>query len=424
MSRTEELRFAFGTRRFLDRRSNDLGGVAEFGTETRRALLVWKPEVIGEIFRGDREMTLDGSDTLGPLVGDTSLLFANGPRHAAYRQVIGPRLRGRHLHGYEGLVAQAIQAAVDELTPDAVVPVAAWTRRLTLAIVSRIILGSVDDGVLRRFTTWVDGALGSRPRTLAYRYLRLHPSLPSPWRTFLRRRGRLDRELLYSAGNRDHSGPETLLDVLRSGSAPLGPITDGELRDQVVSLLFAGHETTASATAWTLFWLERDESVRRDIIGELTATTGSGAVAEQVPLLDAACREALRITPPAMVAGNRVLRGEREIAGRTMPAGTRITPCVYLTHRRSDRYPDPERFDPQRFLGRQPSAREFLPFGGGTRRCLGADLAALEMRMIVAAVLRQRDYLCVNPDTAVPHLRGPAMGPGEKLRMRVVGCPS
>ncbi|WP_406218219.1 cytochrome P450 [Streptomyces decoyicus] len=433
-SRGNKYRFAFRTLSFLDAHKNDRSGVAELSGPPGRALLVWKPEIISQVFRGDRNMTLEGSDTLGPLVGDTSLLFANGPRHAAYRQVIGPRLRGRPLRGYEELIAEATRAAIDELRPGTVFQVPDWTRRLTLQIVSQIILGPVDHGLLHRFTSWIEGVLGSRGRTLAYRYLRLPHALPSPWRTFVRQRESLDKELLCpvsgkSAGGGAGSGapepsPATLAEVLRSGEEPLGPLGDGELRDQIVSLLFAGHETTASAISWALFWLAEHDEVRRDILDELKATSSSGAAAEDVPLLDAACREVLRISPPAVVAGNRVLDEGQEIDGVSHDAGTRLTPCIYLAHQQPDLYPQPERFDPHRFLGKRKSAQEYLPFGGGTRRCLGADLAMLEMRMVVAAVLRRRELKCVNPETGVPQLRGPAMGPSEDLRMTVTECPA
>ncbi|MEU7550890.1 cytochrome P450 [Streptomyces sp. NPDC044571] len=428
-TRGGKYRFAFRTLSFLDGHKDNRSGVAELGAAPKRAMLVWKPELIGQIFRGDKDMTLEGSDTLGPLVGETSLLFANGPRHAAYRQVIGPRLRGRRLREYEGLIARATQEAIDRLPPGTVFEVAEWTRRLTLDIVSQIILGPVDDALLHRFTTWIEGVLGSRGRTLAYRYLRLPPPVPSPWGTFVRRRESLDKELVCPVTGRtapsgDAERADTLVALLSSGEAPLGPLGEGELRDQIVSLLFAGHETTASSIAWTLFWLAQHEEVRREIVDELAATSASGASAEAVPLLDAACREALRISPPAVVAGNRVLAEDREIGGENLPAGTRLTPCIYLAHQQPDLYPDPGRFDPHRFLGRRKSAQEYLPFGGGTRRCLGANLAMLEMRMVVAAVLRQREITCVNPEAGVPQLRGPAMGPGESLRMMVTACPA
>ncbi|MGS2646836.1 cytochrome P450 [Streptosporangium sp. LJ11] len=429
-------RFALRTRSFLDAHAADRTGMVELSPAPDRQLLVWNPEAVGEIFRSEQRMVLEGSDTLGPLVGEHSMLFANGQRHAAYRKVVGTALRGRRLAAYRGVIAEATDAALGSLAPGTTFSLPEWTRALTLRIIGRIVLGHAEDETLGPFTKWVEYTLGSRARTLAYRHLRGLGPLPSPWRTFQRDRAEIVGDLLRASragGSRqgrepggkaaERTGePPTIAGLLTSGEEPLGPMGDEELSDQLISLLFAGHETTASAIAWTLFWLHRDERVRHDVLAELEATTDDGSTTEAVPLLNAVCQEALRISPPATVAGNRMLTSDWRLLDRPEPAGTRLTPCIALAHRSPEIYPDPGRFDPGRFLGAPRHAQEYLPFGGGTRRCLGANLAMLEMRMVVAAVLRRHDLRCLNPEAAVPHLRGPAMGPGP-LRMAVGGCP-
>jgi cytochrome P450 len=122
------------------------------------------------------------------------------------------------------------------------------------------------------------------------------------------------------------------------------------------------------------------------------------------------------------VAGNRALTTDVEIRGRALPAGTILLPSIYLAHRQPDLFPDPDRFDPMRFLDTRFPARYYFPFGGGTRHCLGNELAMLEIRMITAALLRQRRLRCVNPAAARPHLRGPAMAPSARLRMAVLAA--
>lgn len=424
----DKYRFAFRQMAFLHSVIDNPTGVAELCGEPGRHLLVWHPDAIGEIFRLDRHMWLDGSDTLQPLVGYTSLLFANGAHHAAYRKVIGAPLRARQLPVHYDTIRDTAHDAIDEMLVASSVYLAQWTRELSLRIIGQIVLGTANRGLLERFTSCVDGAIGSRRRILAYRYLRVHSAVPSPWRAFLRRREEMSRELLDVA--RQGSCPTgtsqaaavrqtTLSALLMSGADPLGVLDEGELRDQIMSLLFAGHETTASAIAWTLYWLERNDHIARDLRDELAATSADGSIAEDVPLLDAVCREALRISPPATVAGNRVLSEGRELLDQSMTKGTRLTPCIYLAHRRPDIYPHPHRFDPGRFLDARWSSPEYLPFGGGTRRCLGADLAMLEMRMVVAAVLRRVELRCLNPEVGVPHPRGPSMGPGRNLLMSV-----
>jgi cytochrome P450 len=414
-------RFAFHTLPFLNSMAHDQREVLTL-TESPTRLLVSAPHILGQLFRADRDMVVEGSSTLRPLLGDHSLLFANGPRHKAYRTAVGPVLLGRRLRGYHRLIAETTHAAIDELSPGAVVNVNEWCRRLVLRIMSKIMFGSVDDHFLGQFAQLMDHVFGSRARTLLYRYVRVNDWMPSPWHAFLQLRAVVDRELWEEvvATARQAGDPTTLITLLTAGADPLGILTDEELRDQVISLLFAGHETTATAVAWTLYWLDRNDDIRHDVAAELADTNSDGQDSANIPLLDAVCRESLRISPPATLAGNRVLTADTEMCGRQLSAGSRLTPCIYVTHHRADLYPDPFRFDPDRFYRKSRSAQEYLPFGGGTRRCLGADLATLELRMITAAVLRRLDLRSAVPgQQATPHVRGPAMGPRRDLRMVV-----
>jgi cytochrome P450 len=412
----QELRFKLSPLSFLDDQRGRAGKFVELSPGPRRELLVWQPAAISQIFRSERHVRLDGSTTLQPLVGRHSLLFANGERHTAYRKVIGSRLRGHELAACHGIIRDTTETAVEALGQRSVIDVPAWTRELSLRIISLIIFGRADEALLSRFAAWTHSALGSRRQALAYRHLRLPTTLPSPWRKFLRERDTLCAGILDSA--RESSGT-ALIDLLTSGQPPLGLVTDEELTDQVLSLLFAGHETTASSTTSALHWLARDEQLLDDVQAELAATGSDGTDPDTTPLLDAVCRETLRISPPAMVAGNRVLTQELTLLDQPMAAGTRLTPCIYLAHSQPDIYPDPHRFDPNRFLGNRPSAQHYLPFGGGTRRCLGADLATLEMRMILAILLRGRTPRHLDPGAAKFTTRGPALGFGPKLPMVV-----
>jgi cytochrome P450 len=418
-----KLRIMLGGSGYLDSLPQRGERVLNFGGRAEPKLLIWDPELVAAVFRAEREMRLEASGTLTPLVGTTSVLFENGPRHTALRQVVGAPLRGRALAEYHQAIRETIDRAVAQLDASSEVRLLAWSRALTLRIIGRIVLGRPDFRLLERFGDWVDSALGSAPATLMLRYLRPPAAVPSPWRTFLRERSALwqdiktviDKTGLDDSAHGCPAGDAQPLAVrLRSGEEPLGPLDDAELADQVFSLLFAGHETTASAIAWALYWLERDPRVSADIRDEL-ATGADETRAAEVPLLNAACQEALRRSPPATVAGHRLVPEDRDLADGKLRAGTRLTPCIRLVHRDPDLYPDPDRYDPHRFLSRTRGPHEYLPFGGGTRRCLGAELAMLELRMTVAAVLRRYDLRCVNPEAGVPHSRGPAMGPRPEL---------
>ena len=126
--------------------------------------------------------------------------------------------------------------------------------------------------------------------------------------------------------------------------------------------------------------------------------------------------------PPVTVGANRALAEDGELCGRPLAAGTVLTPSIYLAHRRPERFSHPHRFDPGRFLGDHIAARHYFPFGGGSRHCLGSQLAQLEVRMITVALLRRREWHCVNPRAGVPQLRGHVMAPDVRLRMKVLTC--
>ncbi|ROS37880.1 cytochrome P450 [Amycolatopsis thermoflava] len=406
-----ELALAVAPLPFLDAHADYPGAMLDVRGGPAPKILVWHHETLASLFRQDSRLRHPGSRSLGPLLGPKSMLWADGARHAAYRKLLGQPLRGRRLAAYHSLIAQATASAIDELGPGAVFGLAAWTRRLALDIVARIVLGDADPVLLRDVTVWLDRALGSRHRTLAYRLLR--GGLPSSGAD-------LDARLVAAA--KSGREPRSLVSPLLTGNGPLGPVPDDELRDQVVSLLFAGHETTASATAWTLYWLTTRADLRDAVLSELDATTDDGSDPAEVPVLQAVIAEALRLHPPVEVAGNRALPEAVDLHGRTLPAGTVLTPAIYLAHHRSEYFPSPHAFDPGRFLGRRGVPEGYLPFGGGSRFCLGSQLGQLEIRMITAAVLRRRVLRCVNPRAGVAKLRGHAMAPSARLRLEVVAC--
>jgi cytochrome P450 len=414
-----KFRFTFQTLPFLDSHKGDPAGVLELRTQPTPRLLVWHPEGIDWIFRADQQLRHIPSHTLRPLLGRKSLLSTEGPQHAAYRRVLGPSLRGHQLQACHNIIFDTVHAAIDTLAPGAVISLIEWTRKLTLCVTSQILLGRVDDLLLELFSARVDSVLGSRSRTLAHRYLYSHASSIYTRQLFSRSRHKLDEILLRSAKTAATTQPPALAALLLTGDGPLGMLDDEELRDQIMSLLFAGHETTASTTAWTLYWLSRDERVRRDVIAELAATANDGSDPAQVPLLHAVTQEALRLSPPAIIAGKRMLTADGELLGKPLPAGAVLTPCMYLAHHQPDFFPNPHRFNPDRFIGNRISRQYYFPFGGGIRRCLGSELAMLEIRMIIAAVLRRCQLHCVNSQAGIPELRGPAMTLARDLRMSI-----
>lgn len=408
-----ELRMAVRTVPFLESLVDSPEGCAEVTGGPRPRLLVWRPDMVDWIFRNDGRLGHPGGRSLIPLFGELSPLWAEGARHAAYRRVLGPPLRGRTLGSLSGIVADTVRAAIDTLTPGTATELLAWTRGITLRVIAGILLGRYDDALLTAVTAWIEHAFGAKHRTLAYRYLR--GGLPVPGAD-------LDRALVLAAKASTDLDPPTVAARLIDADWPFGRIGDGELRDAVISMLFAGHDTTAAAVAWTLYWLDRTPSVRADVMAELAATDADGADAARLPLLHATVLESLRLTPPAILAEHRLLTEDETVGGRTCAAGTVLTPAIYVAHHHPDAFPDPHRFDPTRFLDEHPVPARYFPFGGSVRHCLGRQLAQMEIRMITAALLRRRTWACVAPRRGTVRMRGNVMAPAPGIRLRVLAC--
>jgi cytochrome P450 len=201
-------------------------------------------------------------------------------------------------------------------------------------------------------------------------------------------------------------------------------MSDEELRDELVTLLVAGHETTATSLAWSLRWILTDDALLARLKDEIRgAEVGGVLVPERVAkleLLDATIRETLRLVPVIPLVG-RVLKRPMRACGYDLPAGTRLMPCIYLAHRRPETFPRPATFDPDRFLrDTKPSPSEWFPFGGGTRRCLGMAFALYEMKMMLAAMLSRTTLKLATKGPIRPVRRAITVYPAEGLPIVVV----
>jgi unspecific monooxygenase len=193
------------------------------------------------------------------------------------------------------------------------------------------------------------------------------------------------------------------------------PMTDAELRDELLTLLFAGHETTATALTWAFYWIHHLPEVRERLLQELDSLgeeTDPNAIAH-LPYLTAVCQETLRIYPVALITFSRIVKSPIQIAGYQFEPGTFLAPCVYLTHQREDIYPQPKRFKPERFLERQFSPYEYLPFGGGNHRCIGMAFASFEMKLVLATVLSRYEMAIAHNHTVRPVRRGVTLAPSS-----------
>jgi len=200
-------------------------------------------------------------------------------------------------------------------------------------------------------------------------------------------------------------------------------MTDEQLRDELMTLLLAGYETTATAIAWALYWVYRLPNVCDQLLQELDSLGEAPSPMEivRLPYLTAVCNEALRIYPVAILTVPRAVKEPVELMGYQLQPGTRLYGCIYLTHHRQDLYPEPEQFKPERFLERQFSPYEFLPFGGGIRRCIGEALALFEMKLVLATIVSRYQLTLAQQEPVRPQRRAVTLAPSTGVKLILHG---
>ncbi|RCJ21654.1 hypothetical protein A6S26_23015 [Nostoc sp. ATCC 43529] len=231
-------------------------------------------------------------------------------------------------------------------------------------------------------------------------------------------------ELIYAEiddrRNQDRPPGSDVLSLLMSARDETGqPMSNAELHDELITLLIAGHETTASAIAWALYWIHRDPQVGEKLLAQLNQLGKAPDPTKivQLPYLIAVCNETLRLSPIASLTVPREVKEPVELMGYQLDPGIRLYGCIYLTHQRPDLYPEPTLFKPERFLERQFSGYEFLPFGGGVRRCIGEALALFEMKLVLATMLSHYRLVLADLSPEHPQRRGVIFTPARGVQM-------
>jgi cytochrome P450 len=348
-------------------------------------VMVGAPELVKQVFTADPATLEAGSANkiLEPLVGPRSILLLDGQEHLRQRRLLMPPMHGDRMHAYARAMVEATEAAIARWptgTPFALHP---HMQAITLEVILRAVFGATERPGLARLLIEF---MKPPPAILAFMPA-LQRDLPlSPYRRFLRRREEVDRELRALIAERRAGGDagSDVLSLLLAARDPSGaPLSDAELRDELVTMLAAGHETTATALSWAFALILAHPAVAARLADEL-----AGKDPTEVEYLDAVVKETLRLRPivPDVV---RQVRAPFMLGGRELPIGCFATPFIYAVHRRPDLYPEPERFRPERFLGVKTDPYAWFPFGGGIRRCLGMAFALYEMKVVLGTVLTQ-----------------------------------
>jgi cytochrome P450 len=319
-----------------------------------------------------------------PVVGPRSLLLLEGSEHLARRRLMLPPFHGERMRAYESIVREAAARDVDAWPIGRPFAIHPRMQAITLDVILRAVFGVTDPGRRARLAERLGRLLaGTSSVGLQFGVL-LSRRLGGP-DPFARLQGltrEIDVLLAQEIAERRADPREDILSMLVGARFEDGePMDDGEVRDQLMTLLLAGHETTATGLAWTFDLLLRHPRVLERVVAAVDAG--------EEGYLRAVVAESLRLRPVVPLAGRR-LSSELRVNGHVLPPGTDVTPAIWLAHTRADRYPEPFAFRPERFLDSAPATYAWVPFGGGVRRCIGAAFAEMEMRVALAEILRRR----------------------------------
>jgi cytochrome P450 len=351
-------------------------------------VLLTDPEDVKRVFTGDPKLLHAGEANriLLPVVGEHSLLLLDEQQHLDHRKLLLPPFHGPRMKRYGELMAAIAAAEIEQWPRGRPYPLRPRMQALMLEIILRAVFGLGEGSRLEVLRTRLRELLDmvTDPRRAVF-LITLGPERIRRFAPFRREIARID-ELIHAEiaerRRQDLSDRDDVLSLLLQARHEDGSeMTTSELRDELVTLLVAGHETTATALAWAVERLVRHP----DKLERLTEEVAVGAE----DYLAAVIQETLRLRPVISLV-NRTLKAPMSFGGYDLPAGVKVAPCIYLVHRRPDIYPDPERFLPDRFLERPPGTYTWIPFGGGVRRCLGAAFAQFEMQVVLRELVQRR----------------------------------
>jgi cytochrome P450 family 135 len=416
--------FMFGGVRFLEACRRRYGDLVTMGTLFDSGfVMVFDPALVKELFQGPGERLHAGEANalLGPILGERSVLLLDGAEHLRHRRLMLPPFHGQRMQAYTDAMREAADVEIDAWPVGEPFTLLSRMQAITLRVIIRAVFGyeagPAADELSRRLRAMIDPV--ARPRGLALlSLLERFGAGRRAMRRFEAQRRAVD-ELLYAEIASRRAEPDlaerndVFSALLLAEDEHGGRLSDREVRDELLTLLLAGHETTATGLAWTF-----------DLLLHTPAVLARASEGDD-EYLDAVVKESLRIRPVIPGVG-RVVHGEPfRLGGYEIPPGIEINPSIRVIHRRGDLYPQPLQFLPERFLGGDaPDTYTWIPFGGGTRRCLGASFALMEMRIVLRRVLERAALRAADPELEQISFRGITLAPRHGVRVVLERAPT
>jgi cytochrome P450 len=393
------------------------------------------PEGIKQILTSDRNtLFASGKENqiLKPLLGSYSITLLEGEQHKKRRKLLLPPFHGERMQAYGNLICNLTDKIFTQLPFNQPFMARNITQDIALQVILEAVYGlqaGERSQQIKKLLTNV-AELFRSPLTSAFLLFsswQKDLGAWSPWGYFLRQQQKLDRLIFQEIAERrakNYQDGQDILSLLMSArDEQRQAMTDEELRDELMTLMLAGYETTASAIAWGLYWIHRCPEVRTKLLAELDSLGESPepmAIAK-LPYLNAVCQETLRISPVAMLTFPRIVQEPIEILGYHLEPGKVLVGCLYLVHQREDIYPEHKQFKPERFLEKSYSPYEFVPFGGGARRCIGDALAQFELKLTLATILSKYELDLASQKPEKPKRRGVTLTPAGGIKIVIKG---
>jgi cytochrome P450 len=398
----------------MDRCARALGEsfTLTFSPSGMKLVLISDPQDVKALFTAPPEIAPSGTGNspIRPVMGERSVLVLTGPEHLRQRKLLLPPFHGERMREYEQTIVDATRADMAGWPLGEPMRLQERTRAITLEVILRAVFGVEAERMdsMRQAIAGLLAPMNSvRMVWLALRRM----SLERPTGAIGHALDQLDETIYAELARRrvqqDLAERTDILSLLMQARDEDGePMTDEELRDELVTLLLAGHETTATSVAWAIERLVRHPRQLARLVAEIDAGPDGGE-----RYATAVVNETLRVRPVVPIVA-RMLTEDFELAGRRLPAGTRVMPSIYLTNRNPRVYDAPSEFHPERFLEDTPDTFSWIPFGGGIRRCIGASFAQLEMKLMLRTMLSELE-------PSLPAGRRAAPG-GEWIRRRAI----
>ncbi len=423
------------TLEFCAKKYGDIFTLANSLEGDEPVVYVSNPQAIQEILSKDNHEYEAPADKELKFVlgqGQHSVFMLEGDRHRRERKLLMPPFHKNRMGNYGEGICEITKQIASQLAVGKIFIALQLMQEITMQVLLGTVFSLHDSSrisqIKSKLTDFIEfTASPLRASLLSFRWLQKDWGPWSPWGQYMHQLRQLD-ELIYAEivdrrAQLDPNRTDILTLMLLARDEKGEGMTDPEIRDELMALLIVGHDDSAIALAWAVYWVHHEPEVYQKLMQELASLEADAdpMTIFQLPYLTAVCQETLRIYPVAMETSPRSPKQSVELQGYHLEAGTIIFPSIYLTHQREDLYPEPKKFKPERFLERKFSPYEYLPFGGGQRSCIGIALVQLEMKLVLATLLSNFNLALANNRPVKPKLQGLLLEPACGVKMAMMG---